>query len=192
METKFSARQKLLGMSDCERLSGRTSRDVSNLAWQAGWRGVPSDPITLTVGSALNLLILSDAMNYGVELSSMAPWLPGLRNEALFTLGEALSNWSFHGPSGQEQQFWSMLYGNRHAVRPRIARLLGCFATDVTTRRLRYHSQADVECVSNTQFQLGRYDDRVPWFMIDAHDLAERVQATSGTPLFTVRVAVLA
>jgi hypothetical protein len=137
------------------------------------------------------MLIRSDLMNYGVEFGADTSWLPRLRNEGLLKLGGEFSNWLFDAPSEKGQLFWSMFYGDRDAVRQRIAGLLGCYA-HATTRRIRYHSQADVECLTSTQYELGLYDDRVPRFTIDAHELAERVQAICGTPLFTARAAVLA
>lgn len=130
-------------------------------------------------------------MNYGVELGSDISWLARLRNEALLKLGGVFSNWSVDGPITLEQQFFPMLYGTSDVVRPRLARLLGCYV-DATARRVRYHSQADVECLSNTQVELGLYDDRTPRFTLDAHELAGRVQATCGTPLFTAKAAHIA
>ena len=128
------------------------------------------------------MLILSIAMNYGVELSAMVPWLPGLRTEALLKLGEEISNWSFHGPAETENEFWTLLYGSRESIRPRVGSLLRC-SGDPTTRLLRYHSQVDVECLSETQMYQGQRD-RAPLFYVDAHELAGLVQTTCGAPLF--------
>lgn len=177
-------RQKLLSLSECERLCGRGSREVGILASQIGWATIPGGPINVPLGTALNMLIVSNAMSYGVEAGAMAPWLPGLRTEALLKLGEEVSNWSFDDSCDMQKQFLPMLYGSRDSVRARIAGPLGCCVHDAT-RRFRFHSQMDVECLSNTQLEVESYD-RAPRFSIDAHDLADRVQAICATPLFFV------
>lgn len=184
METKFSARQKQLNLSQCERLCDRPSSDVEALARRSGWRGMPGDKIIVPVKYALNMLILSKAMNYGVEPSVMVPWLPGLRNEALLKLGEEISNWSFAGPADKQMEFFPMLYGSRESVRPKIARLLEC-QTNVTIQLLRFFSETNVECLSETHAEQVTCAG-IPRFCIDAHELSDRVQSTCGYPLFTV------
>lgn len=182
MDIKFVAQQKTLGLSECERLCSTWSRDVEALASRSGWSGLPGDRVNVPVGVAINMLVWSTALNHGVE--AMGPWLPGLRNEALLKLGEDDSSWSFNGTSEEKMQFFPILYGYRDAVRPRIAPMLNC-CLNTTTRQLRFHSQSDVECLSNSQFEQG-HSGRTPRFTIDAHALAEKVRATCGTPLFTV------
>jgi hypothetical protein len=189
MELKFSAQQIRLSLSDSERLCGRGSSVVEELALRSGWHGLPGERLSIPVGTALNMLILSEGSNHGVELDSMATWLPGLRNEALLLLGENISNWSFEGPGDQEKQFLPHLYGSRETIRPAIARLLGSYL-DTTTVRLLYHSQADVEFLSNWDM-VSRHTNRAPLFTIDAHKLADKVQATCRAPLFTAKAAVL-
>jgi hypothetical protein len=185
MSIKFVVQQKLLGLSDSQRLCDTWSRDIEALASRSGWRGLPTEPINVPVGTAINMLVWSIAMSHGVE--AIAEWLPGLRNEALLKLGEDTSNWSFDGASEAQQQFLPMLYGSRDAVRSQIAPLLGCCAT-VTTRQLRFHSQSDVECLSNSQFEQG-HSGRTPRFTIDAHALADKMRVTCGAPLFTAKAA---
>lgn len=187
MEPKFSARQNLLSTSDLERLCGRPSRDVIDLANLSGWPGLPGDRISVPVGTALNMLILSNARNEGVEACAMRPWLPGLRNEALLKTGEDASNWELDDQSGKEQQFWKLFWGTSDAIRPRVAPLLGCCQV-TTIRRLRFHSQTDVECLSNQQVEANINDGRAPRFMIDAHDLAARVRAICSSRLFVAKV----
>lgn len=186
MDPKLSVRQQVLSLSECERLTGRGSRDVEILASKSGGRpSLPGQRFELPVGYALNMLILSDVTRYGVETDAMIPWLPGLRIEALLKLGEGISNWSYDGSRENEQQFWSGLYGESNAVRQRIAPLLRCSGTS-PTRRLLYYTQANIECLSNAQLHNQR-GDSLPIFTLDAHDLAERVRATCGAPLFTVK-----
>src|SRR5947209_15379033 len=131
MEMKFVAQQRVLGLSECERLcGGRRSIELEELASRAGWCGVPGtgNRISVAVGTALNMLVLSIAKQQGVELQAMAVSLPGLREAALLELGTDISNWSFDGPYEAEQKFWPILYGSADAVRPRIAPLLGCYS----------------------------------------------------------------
>ena len=188
----FSVQQKVLGLSECERLTGRWSMDVEVLDSQCGGheRRLPGQPIELPLPYALNMLILSEAMKHSVEPGSMAQWLPGLRTEALLKLGEQISSWFYAGPPGKEQQFWSRLYGEREGIRPEIARLLKCSGT-LPTRRLRFHSLTDVERLSNEEIQNERRN-RTPLFILDAHDLADKMRAVCGARLFTVKVAVTA
>src|SRR5262249_15124515 len=121
----------------------------------------------------------------GVEARAAAPWLPGLRNEAVLKLGEDISNWSFDGPSAAEQQFWPILYGSRDDVRHRIADMLGCCLA-VTTRELRFYSPSDISYVSNNEFERG-IDRRTPRFSIDAHEMADRIKNTCNGSLFLAR-----
>ena len=185
MKTKLSAQQSLLGMSECQELCIKSSSGIEELASQSGWRGMPGERVNVTVGTALNMLVLSTGMSHNVELQAMAPWLPGLRNEALLKLGEDTSNWSFDGTREQEKDFWPILYGSSDTIRPRIAPLLGC-NSNVTTRQLRFFSQNDVERLSNSEFDLG-YHGRTPRFTIDAHALAHSVRAACGGPLFIAK-----
>ena len=187
MIVRFSAEQKMLGLSECQRLCSRNSREINDLAQRAGARIMPTAPFRVSVGTALNMLVLSAASNHGVELPTMAVHLPGLRCEALFNLGENYANWSFAGPYDAEQQFWPMLYGGRDTIRPRIAPLLEIPA-GVTTRQLRYHSQSDVERLSPTQFE-EELATRSSRFSIDAHTLAAQVRSICEGSLFTAKVA---
>jgi hypothetical protein len=185
MEIKFCAQQSSLGMSDCQTLCVKSSRDIEELASRSGWPGLPGQQVNVTVGTALNMLVLSTATSHSVEWQAMGPWLPGLRNEALLKLGEDFSNWTFDGTSEQHKAFWPTFYGSSDTVRPGIARLLGC-DLKMTTRELHFFSQNDVECLSNSEFDLGYYL-RAPRFTIDAHALAARVRAACGGPLFTAK-----
>lgn len=182
----YTGQQTYLNLSQCERLCSRWSREVEVLANRSGWQGLPGERMKVTVATALNMMILSTAMSNGVELAAMVQYLPVLRNEALLKLGENISNWSFDGSIDDEHQFWPTLYGTSDAVRPRVARLLGC-CLESTTLLLRYHSQSNVECLSNAQLGMAR-SDQAPKFIINAHDLAERIQAICASPLFIAKV----
>ena len=189
MEMKLVAQQRTLGLSECERLCGRTSREVEELASHAGWSGGLGERVSVSLGVALNMLVLSAAKGHGIELQAMAAWLPGLRDQTLLQLGIHTPNWVFDGPAEAEKQFWPVLYGTPDAVRPRIARLLGCYSHS-PTGVLRFFSPSDVERVpacGTTQGASGR----IPRFTINAHALAEQVQRSLGHPLFTARVANL-
>ena len=192
MKPSYSARQKLLSLPECERLYRRSSREIPDLAIRGGWQCLPGERVSIPVGYALNMLVSSDAMNFGFETHGVTQWLPGLRNEALLKLGEDFSSWSFDGTSDEQSHFWPILYGGRDAIRPRIAPLLGC-CTSVATRQVRVHSQNDTECLSNTAFESGNYDhSRTPRFILDAHDMADRMRVACEGPLFTVQIAVSA
>jgi hypothetical protein len=190
MEMKFVAQQRLLGLSECERLCGQRSIQLEELASRAGWCGVPGagNRVSVAVGTALNMLVLSIAKGHGVESQAMAGSLPGLREAALLELGADISNWSFDGPYEAEQQFWPILYGSGDTVRSRIAPLLGCYSTASATRELRFFSPIDVERVTN-DWSEQRRSDRTPRFTITAHSLAQEIQATCRSPLFTARPA---
>ena len=189
MEMKFLAQQRLLGLSECERLCGLQSIQLEELASRAGWCGVPGmgNRLSVPVGRALSMLVLSIAKRHGVELQAMAGSLPGLREAALLELGADISNWSFDGPYEAEQQFWPILYGSREAVRPRIAPLLGCYSSSLTWE-LRFFSPSDVERITDDWSQQRR-SDRTPRFTIFAQNLAQEIQVTCGSPLFTARLA---
>jgi hypothetical protein len=182
METKFSVQQRLLGISECERLCARSSREVEELAHLSGCGSRPGQSLSVSVGAALNMLVLSISKSSGVEAQAMTAWLPGLRNEALLNLGEDISNWSFHGSGDEEKAFWPTLYASRDAVRPHVARLLNC-STNGTIRQFYFYSQNDVVCYPNSRPDLGGHDGP-PRFVIDAHSLAEKVRANCGAPLF--------
>lgn len=187
MELRFTAQHKMFGLSDCERLFSKGSREIEELASRGGWSGVPGQRLSVSLGTVINMLVLSIGRNHGIEFQAMAHWLPGLRDEALLKLGENISNWFFEGPDQAEKEFWPILYGSRDAVRSRIAPLLRCYSHSTTTS-LRFFSQNDVERVSSYDSQQGA-SSRSPRFTISAHDLAERVQTTLGSPLFTGKVA---
>lgn len=189
MEMKFVAHQRVLGLSECERLCGQRSIELEELASRAGWCGVPGagNRVSVAVGTALNMLVLSIAKRHGVELPAMAGSLPGLREAALLELGADIANWSFDGPYESEQQFWPILYGSRDVVRPRIAPLLGCYSNS-TTRELRFFTPSDVERVTDDGFEQ-RTSNRTPRFTIVAHSLAQQIRATCGSPLFTAKSA---
>lgn len=189
MEMKFVAQQRELGLSECERLCSRSSREIEQLASRAGWCGMSGQRLSVSLGTALNMLVLSIAKSHGLAPESMAAWLPGLRDEALLHLGTNTANWSFEGSNEQEKRFWPVLYGTADAVRPRIAPLLGCYSHS-TTILLRFFSPTDVERVASCGAEQGA-SDRTPRFTIDAHGLSEQVHATVGPPLFTARVANL-
>ena len=190
MESKFLAQQKTLGLSQCERLCGRWStQEIEDLARRSGGAALPGHSINVPVGTALNMLVLSIAMNHGIEPQAMATSLPGLREEALLSLGTEVSNWSFDGSSEAQNQFWPILYGSQDAVRPRIASLLRCYSNS-TTRLLRFFSPNDLERLTAFQFDQG-YSHRTPRFAIDAHDLADQVQKICGAPLFFAKAAIL-
>ena len=191
METNLVAHQRTLSMSDCERMCGRTSREIAELARHAGWEGLSSHGLNASVGMGLDLLFLSDCMNQGVELHSIAPMRHGLRTEGLLKLGAEYTSWSLDGSDLTEKAFWPLLWDDHAIVRPRIARLLKLYP-ETATRKLRYHSQAQVERVTNAMYEIGQYDDRAPRFTIDAHDLAARLQTSYGRPLFSVSATAAA
>lgn len=184
MQLRFVAQQKTLGLSECERLCGTWSQQIENLARESGLPVLIGTRLQAPVAAAINMSVRSIAGGHGVEPGSVGPWLPGLRNEALFRLGEVYSNWAYDGPSERQQEFWDLLYGRPEVVRPRVAGLLGCHS-GTTTRRLRYFSQSDVEILTNAQLEAG-LSDRIPLFSIDAHDLASRVRNSVSGPLFSV------
>jgi hypothetical protein len=187
MSVRFVAQQRMLGLSECERLCATWSRNTEELAARAGWRGMSGDRLSVTVGTAVNMLVLSAGSNHGIEWAAMGSWLPSLRNEALLKLGEDTSNWSFDGTGEAEKQFWPILYGRPEAIRPRIASLLSC-CPSTTARQLRFHTQNDVELLPNAQYSSG-LSSRTPRFTIDAHNLAARVRESSAGPLFTAKAA---
>lgn len=187
MLPKFFVKQKLLGISECQQLCVRSSREIEDLAGRCGWRGISGEPVRVPAATAINMLILSIAMIEGVEPSAMATSLPGLRNESLLKLGEATSNWCFDGTQEAEHQFWPLLYGTSDLVRLRIAPLLGCSVSD-TTRQIRFLSSNDVERLSPGQFEQGN-SGRIPRFTIDAHNLAEKMEQICSGPIFTATLA---
>lgn len=190
MEWKFTAQQRVLGLSECERLCARGSREIEDLASRSGWQGMPGERLSVSVGTALNMLVLSIAKNHGIELQPMAPLLPGLREEALLELGTETCNWSFEGPHEAEQQFWPVLYGGRDAVRSRIAPLLGCYSHSATSV-LRFFSPNDIECLSSSRSEQSA-SSRTPRFTINAFALAAQLKTALGSPVFTAKPANLA
>ena len=190
MEINFSVEQRSLSMSDCERLCARPSREIQELANLSGCRILPGARLSVSVGSALNMLVLSTTKSNGVEPQAMTAWLPGLRNEALLCLGEEISNWSFEGTSEADQKFWPTLYDNRDVVRPRVARLLGC-STHGTISQLYFYTQNDVVCFPNSGFDTGGHDGP-PRFTIFARNLADKLRATVGGSLFIANAMTVA
>lgn len=190
MDTRFSARQKQLSMSECEWLLHKSSREVGDLAFVSGVRVVPGERFSVSVAQALSMSILTAGNNHGVELSSMSNWLPPIRTEALLQLGQETSNWDYAGPPAQESQFWTKFYRGSEAIRVEIAPLLKCFGGGAG-RQLHYHSQRDVEFLSNSDVASGR-SYRAPLFVIDAHKLAESLRSICSGPLFIAECDVVA
>lgn len=182
----YSVQQKMLGLSQCERLCGSWSAETEKMAYAGGWRGLPGEPMRVSIGTAVNMVVLSTGKNHGIELNTMGCWLPGLRNEALLNLALDIGNWSFEGSSAAEKDFWPLLYGVPDTVRRRISPLLGC-CTVTTTRQLRFYSQRDVEYLSGLQVEQGAHSGRLPLFTIDAHDVSRRVMETGGAPFFVAK-----
>lgn len=187
MSLNFVAQQRVVGMLESQRATGRSSREVEDIASQAGWHWIPGGRVNVSIGTLINMIVLSTTMTNLVEPQTMTSRLPGLRVEALLKLGEDLSNWSFDGPSENESKFFATLYGMSNVIRPRIASLLGCGGTG-TIRQLRFYSQSDIECLSPEQYANG-HSGRLPRFIIDAHDLADQVRAACGTPLFIAKAS---
>lgn len=185
MDIEIPARQRMLGLSEAQLLCRVSSREIGDLASRSGSHGMPGEPVSVSIATALNMLVMSIASSNGVEWQTMSQYLPRLRAEALLELGENLSNWSFDGTSKQELDFNSMLYGSSDAIRPTIARLLACDMMG-TTRQLRFYSQNEVECLSPREYEQ-RSHDRLPRFTIDAHDMARRVRAACVGTLFTAK-----
>lgn len=183
----FVAQQARLSMSDCEKICGRWSREIEELAFRSGWRQPPGESFNVPVGTAINMLVLSIVMGNGMELNGTGGWLPGLRNEALLRLGQNISNWHINEVSEANRSFLPTLYGSPDTVRERLGPVLGC-CLNVTTRELRVYSQSDVEHLSNSQVEQGS-SGRTPRFSIDAHMLARRVRTSHHGPIFTLRAA---
>lgn len=186
MPTEYCAQHRHLSLSECERLCAKHSRDVEILASLSGLHALPTQSLSVPIGNAINMLVLSICSDAGVEPRSMSAYLPGLRNEALLHLGEDLYNWSWNGPDADRQTFFNQLYGQSDAVRAHIAPLLHC-CRNTTTRRLLFYSQSDVKCLTNKQLWSAQ-DPRTPIFTIDAHDLAQRVRAVCSGALFTAKI----
>jgi hypothetical protein len=187
MSYQYSATQEPLGLSECQRLLGRPSSDVEELARRAGWHGLPGQQFQVSVETAFNMSVLSAAVSHGVEPQAMVIYLPALRSEGLLKLGERIANWRFHGEVGAEHKFWPTLYGDSETVRHRIASLINQSLSSLT-RQIRFFSQMDVECLSPSQYNQN-YSTRTPRFVIDSHDLAARLESVCGRPLFTARLA---
>lgn len=184
MTYEFSAEQRSLNLSECGRLCTTWPPQTMDLAARAGWQGLSGEPLKASLGTAINMLILSIGVRNGVEPGAMSVWLPSLRNETLLRLGEDPEHWMFAGDD--KTQFFRALYGDRSSIRPFIARLLGC-CQHTTARQLRFHSQSDVELISNSDFEMSQ-TLRPSRFNIDASDLAAQVLRQCGTSLFYVRI----
>jgi hypothetical protein len=182
MQVAFSARQTSVYSSELERMSNMWSPDVAAVASICGWHGLSGQQVITDVGGALNILVLSIARSYGVELLGMRQYLPGLRSEALLILGRYHSSWHYDGPDELEQSFYTKLSGPESEVRSIVASLLGVSQYDATTL-LRFHSPRDVECLKEDQLEL-RHSGRPALFSINAASLADRVQAACQKPLF--------
>lgn len=180
---KYVVQQRLLNLSACQRLCGASSAQTEKLAWQAGWRGLAGDPLQIPVSTAINMLVLSIGVKNGMELDAMGGWLPGLRNEALLKLAVDHTNWTFQGSKTEDHDFWPILFGDSAVIRSRVAPLIDCCLA-TTTRQLRFHSQRDVEYLSNLQFEQRLNSERPPLFTIDAHDIARQVMDTGSPPFF--------
>ncbi|GAA5056368.1 hypothetical protein GCM10023208_21020 [Erythrobacter westpacificensis] len=185
MPTEYCAQHRHLSLSECERLCTKHSRDVEILANLSGLCVLPNQSLSVPIGNAINMLVLSISRDAGAEPRSMSAYLPGLRNEALLHLGEEIDNWSWNGPDADRQTFFNRFYGQSDAVRAHIAPLLRC-CRNTATRRLLFYSQSDVKCLTNDQIWSAQ-DRRTPIFTIDAHDLAQRVRAVCNGALFTAK-----
>lgn len=182
MDIKFTARPLMLGMTELQQLSGATPGQIRSLVYRADESFLSEDRVSITVGASLDMMIRSSAITNGVDVQAATAWLPGLRSEALYHLGQNYLNWDFKGSDDAQKQFWPMFYDNPDTVRPRIASLVGCYSTE-TTRQLRFYTGNDVELLSNAQYD--QYcNNRAPRFVIDAHDLASQIQAVCGGKLF--------
>jgi hypothetical protein len=133
------------------------------------------------------MLALSEAASAGVEYRAMATWLPGLRNGALLELGVEIESWCFDGPDEQRLHFFEGLWGNRNDAKKYVASLLGC-CLYTAKRQLRFHSEADVEFLSDAELPFGN-GSRSPRFVIDSRRLADRIREVCGPHLFTAELA---
>ncbi len=186
MSIAFRAQQKFVSSSELERACKLWSRDVAAIASLCGWNGLPGQRVSVDVGGAINVLVLSIARSYGVQMTGMRQWLPGLRNEALMILAGNFANWAYEGPAEHEMAFNAKLYGGSSSVRPQLASLLGISLAD-TTALLRYHSNTNVECLSEDQIDHG-HRGGLPIFSIYASNLAQCIEGHCQKPLFISRL----
>lgn len=185
---EFSARQQTFGISQLQRLLGKSSQDAERFASYSGWSGLSGQLVTIDVAGALNMMVHSTAADFGVERSAVGAWLPGLRTGALMALGRNVDNWSFNGTPEEQNRFFASLFGEQSKVNDFVATTLGCYS-GTAKRQMRFHSATDVELLSDAEFQAG-YSSRPPRFVIDSRTLADRLSAIQQ-PLFVASVKVI-
>jgi hypothetical protein len=181
----FSARQQTFGISQLQRLLGKSSQDVERFASYSGWSGLTGQLVTLDVSGALNMMVHSIAADFGIERSLVGAWLPGLRTGGLMTLGRNVDNWRFNGTAEDQNRFFASLFGDQTKAADFVATTLGCHS-GTAKRQMRFHSATDVELLSEAEFRAG-YSARSPRFVIDSKSLADRLAAIQQ-PLFVASV----
>ena len=189
MPSNYSARQRLLSMSECQRLcGGRSSSYVEELARWSGVSVLMGQTFAVDVGRALHMVAIAEASDAGFEYATLSRYLPGLRQGALMKLGLSYDTWFVDGDAKQQSDFFYELRGGGESAKAFVASVLGCCRADVR-RELRIYSQDDVEFLTDAE-ALGGRNGRTPRLVLDAHRLADRVQAVSGSRLFTATPTV--
>ena len=181
MGIAFRTRQGAVNSSELEGLTNLPSHVVADIASICGWNGLYGQRLSVDIGVALNVLILSIFRTHLIELPGMRQWLPGLRTEALLILARDHANWRYDGPDAV-RDFFPALSGPDSQVRGKLANLLGVNLPDARAL-LRFHSQNDVEFLTSEQLERG-HSGRPVLFSIYATNLAGRLQALTDKPLF--------
>lgn len=181
---KFTIKFRTLGMSELERLCERSSGDINRVMSATGLGSSYNPSVSVPVGRALQVCCLTLAPRYGIEVTKLMPFVSQLSSEALLKLGEDIDNWILNDPDNN-RRFWEIFYGDSARTRSFIAGPLGC-QLESASRWLRFHDDTGINLSTTPRNDQERV---TPRFVIDAHNLAERVTLVCGSPLFTARVA---
>lgn len=182
MPADFTAQQAMLGLGQCERLCQRTSREIQELARLGGWSALPSQPLEFSLGCAMNMLIIAQAKSYNIEPHFVRNWLPGLRSEALLTLGVVDRHWIFNGNDEDRQRFTELFWTSNERIRDRVAPIIKCSTNSATRQLFVYSGPHVVEVKSAGEPPV--HPDLTPIFVIEASYIAERVHSVLDGPAF--------
>ena len=186
MPADYSAQHAVLGLSQCEQLCRKTSRDVNELARLSGTLVLPGQSLQVDLNCAIRMAIIETAKSYGVEPVAIRSHLPGLQDEVRLILGVDRMNWSFDGEDADSVRFFNQFWKSPDEIERFVAPILKCSMSTAITR-LCFYSGANIVAERRGE-ERTVHPGQSPIFVIYPPEIAARIRAALSGVAFTASV----